>query len=441
MNSLTLLAVGVGALAAVSLPLGASVGLVTRPGPKVTSALLAFGAGALLFALSVEIVANSFHEFGFMPLAIGSILGGVVFEAFNQVLNKKGAFLRKFAVAVRQLSAEKRRQERILLEQLSEVHLLQALPPEEIVPLVHAAQPVHLAVGEELFREGDAGSSLYVVSSGSLEVTRGGVIVAVIQAGDTVGEMAVVTGAPRSASIHALEPTKLFRIPKHAFDDLVRSAARVRDTVSELITLRTEQLKERLLVPQAEAEDWMAKAAEQLSEARHSRPSDHEIEEAAHAQPHPVMGIWLDNLLDAIPESLVLGTTVVSAGTLSWPLLAGIFLANFPEAMSSSGIMRTAGLRVRTILIMWGSIVVVGGLCAGIGNLFLVGLSGTTRGIIEGTAAGAMLVMIAETMLPEAFERGGAVVGQGHRDDGRARLLGPDLCHDGHHLPDRAGRG
>jgi len=411
MSTLTLVAVAVGVAAAIALPLGAAVGLVSRPGPKVTSALLAFGAGALLFALSVEIVADSVEEFGFLPLAVGSLLGGGIFEAFNQILNRKGAFLRKFAIAVRQLSAEKRREQKMLLDQLSRVHLLQALPPDEIAPLVHAAQAVHLAEGEELFREGDAGSSLYVVVSGTLEVSRGGVKVAEIPAGDTVGEMAVVTGAPRSASIHAMVPTKLFRIPKHAFDDLIRSAAHVRDTVSKLISLRTEELKERLLVPQAEAEGWKAKAAEQLSEERHARPSDHEIEEAAHAQPHPVMGIWLGNLLDAIPESLVLGTTVVGAGTLSWPLLAGIFLANFPEAMSSSGIMRTAGLRVRTILLMWGSIVVVGGLCAGIGNLFLIGVSGTTYGVIEGTAAGAMLVMIAETMLPEAFERGGAVVG------------------------------
>ena len=411
MTNAILTAVGVGALAAAALPLGAAVGLLAKPGPKVTSALLAFGAGALLFALSVEIVAESLEKSGLVPLAVGSILGGVVFEAFNQLLNRRGAFLRKFAVAVRQLSTEKRERERTLLEQLSRVHLLQALPPEEIAPLVHAAQPVHLAPGEELFREGDAGSSLYVVSSGSLEVTRGGVKVAVIPTGDTVGEMAVVTGAPRSASIRALEPTTLFRIPKHAFDDLVRSAARVRDTVSELINLRTEQLKERLLVPQAEAEDWKARAAARLHEERHVRPSDREIEEAAHAQKHPVMGIWLGNLLDAIPESLVLGTTVIASGALSWPLMAGIFLANFPEAMSSAGIMRTAGLGVRTIILVWASIVIVGGVSAGAGNLFLIGVSGSTYGVIEGTAAGAMLVMIAETMLPEAFERGGAVVG------------------------------
>ena len=116
MTSVTLIAVGVGALAAAALPLGAGVGLLAKPGPKVTSALLAFGAGALLCALSVEIVADSLEEYGLAPLALGGIFGGVVFEVVNQVLNQKGAFLRKFAVAVRQLSAEKREQERLLLE-------------------------------------------------------------------------------------------------------------------------------------------------------------------------------------------------------------------------------------------------------------------------------------------------------------------------------------
>lgn len=411
MNSLTWIAVGAGAAAAVALPLGAAVGLITRPGPKVTSALLAFGAGALLFALSVEIVAEAVHESGFVPLAAGALLGGIVFEVVNQVLNRQGAFLRKFAVAIRQISAERRRQERELLERLSRVHLLQTLPPEEVVPLVRAAEQVHLEPGEELFREGDAGSSLYIVSSGSLQVTRGGVAVAVVREGDTVGEMAVVTGAPRSASIHALEPTDLFRIPKHAFDDLVRSARRVRDTVAELINLRTEELKERLLVPHAVAEEWQAHAAAHLGEGRHVRPSDDEIHAAAEGHKHPVMGMWMGTLLDGVPESMVLGTTVGGASLLSWPLMAGLFLANFPEAMSSSGIMRTAGLKPRTILLMWSSIVVVSGLSAGLGNLFLVGVSGPQVGFIEGLAVGAMLVMIAETMLPEAFERGGAIVG------------------------------
>jgi zinc transporter ZupT len=275
---------------------------------------------------------------------------------------------------------------------------------------VHAARVVRLRPGQELFREGEAGSSLYLIDAGELEVIRGGVRVAILTPGESVGEMAVVTGAPRTATIRALEPTRLFYIPKPAFDELVNSAARVRDRVSELIKLRTEELKERLLVSHAEADDWQARAQDRLRE-RNTPATPEEIRSAAQQQDHPVMGIWLGNLLDSIPESIVLGAGVTATGGIAWPLFAGILLDNFPEALSGSRIMHTAGMSRKRILAMWFGIVVVSGACAALGNLFFTGVSGSTYAFVEGTAAGAMLVMIAETTLPEAYERGGAIVG------------------------------
>lgn len=401
----------VGVIAAVSLPFGSIVGLATKPGERVTSALLAFGAGTLIFALSVEIVATALPHGGFLPLGFGMVLGGVIFEVFNQALNSRGAFLRKLSVAARYISSQRKRREEALLARLANVHLLQSLPPEDITPLVLAAQLVRLQPGEELFREGDAGSSLYLLDEGELEVIRGGARVAILTPGDTVGEMAVVTGAPRTATIRALEPARLFFIPKPAFDQLVQSAARVRDRVAELIKLRTEELKERLLVSHAEADEWQAAAAACLKVAAEAATPE-EIKQAAEEQEHgPVLGVWLGNLLDCIPEALVLGSTVTGVGALSWPLLAGIFLNNFPEAMSGSTVMHMAGLSRQRILLMWCSVVVVSGICGALGNLTLIGVGETTVGIVEGTAAGAMLVMIAETLLPEAYERGGAIAG------------------------------
>jgi CRP-like cAMP-binding protein len=403
-------AILLGALAAVSLPIGAWVGLVVKPGPRITSALLAFGAGTLIFALSIEIVGGSLSRGGFLAVGIGMVLGGIIFELFNQVLNQRGGFLRKMSVAARYIGSQKTRRQQALLNRLSHVHLLQSLPPQDIAPLVHAAHVVTLKVGQELFHEGDAGSSLYLIDEGELEVIRGGARVAILTPGETVGEMAVVTGAPRTATIRALEPARLFYIPKPAFDQLVQSAARVRDRVSELITLRTEDLKQRLLVSHSEADEWQASAAQMLS-TQHDRATPDEIRHAAQERGGAVLGIWLGNLLDAIPEALVLGATITAVGSLSWPLMAGIFLNNFPEAMSASGIMHVAGMSRRRILLMWGSVVVISGICAPLGNALLTGASETTLGVVEGTAAGAMLVMIAETTLPEAYERGGAIVG------------------------------
>lgn len=408
--STAIFALILGAVAAVSLPLGSAVGLALRPGPRITSALLAFGAGTLIFALSVEIVAGSVARGGFLAVGTGMVVGGLVFEVFNQILNSKGAFLRKVSVAARYLAIQKKRRDQALLSRLAHVHLLQSLPPEDIAPLVHAAKVVRLQPGQELFREGDAGSSLYLIDEGELEVIRGGARVAILTPGETVGEMAVVTGAPRTATIRALEPTRLFYIPKPAFDQLVQSAARVRDRVAELITLRTEELKERLLVSHAEADEWQAAAQNRLR-AEHARATPSEIKEAAEEQDNAVLGIWMGNLLDGIPEGIVLGASVTGVGILSWPLLAGIFLDNFPEAMSSSEMMHMAGLSKKKIIWMWMSAVVVSAACAYLGNLFFTGASEHVFGIVEGTAAGAMLVMIAETTLPEAYERGGAIVG------------------------------
>lgn len=410
MPNTVLVAAAVGTCAALALPIGAAVGLTTRLSTRITSALLAFGAGTLIFALAVEIVAGAVDRSTFGPLATGLIIGGVVFSILNQVVNSRGAFLRKMSVAARYLSIERRRREQALLSRLAHVHLLQSLPPEDIAPLVHSARVVRLEVGQELFREGEAGSSLYLIDEGELEVIRGGVRVAILTPGESVGEMAVVTGAPRTATIRALEPTRLFYIPKPAFDELVNVAARVRDRVGELIKLRTEELKERLLVSHAEADDWQMRAAERLR-SQNVRATSEEIRAAAKDQDDPAMGIWLGNLLDSIPESIVLGAGVTAVGSVSWPLFAGILLDNFPEALSGSRIMHTAGMSRKKILAMWFGIVAVSGVCAALGNAFFMEASSGMYALVEGTAAGAMLVMIAETTLPEAYERGGAIVG------------------------------
>src|SRR4051812_19172580 len=117
--STALFALGLGVVAAVSLPLGSAVGLAMRPGPRITSALLAFGAGTLIFALSVEIVAGSVARGGFLAVGTGMVVGGLVFEVFNQILNSKGAFLRKVSVAARYLAIQKKRRDQALLNRLA----------------------------------------------------------------------------------------------------------------------------------------------------------------------------------------------------------------------------------------------------------------------------------------------------------------------------------
>lgn len=128
--------------------------------------------------------------------------------------------------------------------------------------------------------------------------------------------------------------------------------------------------------------------------------------------------IWLGILIDAVPESVVMGILVntASMGQLL-AFVVGVFLANFPEAMSSAGVMRQHGMRRGVILPMWSSITVLTGIGAMVGSIAFPPGSEDDPSIqkiiaaIEGMCGGAMLCMIANTVLPEAFEQGGNVTG------------------------------
>jgi len=113
--------------------------------------------------------------------------------------------------------------------------------------------------------------------------------------------------------------------------------------------------------------------------------------------------IVLGTVLDGIPESLVLGLTVLQ-GSVGVPLLVGVALSNLPEGMASSSGLRAAGWRLRTVLWMWGGVVVASGLAALVGYVLLDDAPGSVIAAVNAYAAGALLAMVADTMLPEAYE-------------------------------------
>ncbi len=102
---------------------------------------------------------------------------------------------------------------------------------------------------------------------------------------------------------------------------------------------------------------------------------------------------------------------MIHASHISLSLIAGLFLSNYPEALSSSVGMRQQGLSFKRIMIMWTSLMIFTGIGAALGNMFFVEAPEMLFSFIEGIAAGAMLTMIAETMLPEAYFKGGSIVG------------------------------
>lgn len=121
--------------------------------------------------------------------------------------------------------------------------------------------------------------------------------------------------------------------------------------------------------------------------------------------------IVLGIVLDGIPESFVLGLTVLDAGKVSAAFLAAVFLSNLPEAIAaSSGLVQTGWPKSR-VLGLWTLVMIVSGLAALAGYGLLDGASPTAIAFVLSFAAGAILTMLADTMMPEAFEHGGRLAG------------------------------
>jgi ZIP family zinc transporter len=121
--------------------------------------------------------------------------------------------------------------------------------------------------------------------------------------------------------------------------------------------------------------------------------------------------IAIGALMDGIPESAAIGISLLEGGTISAPLVAAVFLSNIPEGLSSASGMKQAGRPVAYILGLWGGVTLVSALAALLGYFFLASASEDLVAAIQAFAAGAILTMLASTMMPEAYEEGGPVVG------------------------------
>jgi ZIP family zinc transporter len=136
---------------------------------------------------------------------------------------------------------------------------------------------------------------------------------------------------------------------------------------------------------------------------------DRKDSEGAQASGAP-LAIVFGSVLDGVPESFVLGLTVLQGG-VSVALLVGVMLSNLPEGLSSSSGLRIAGWPRNRVVWMWLLVIAVAGLSAALGFALLDPASGRTGAFAQGFAAGALLAMITDTMLPEAYQEEGTSTG------------------------------
>jgi zinc transporter, ZIP family len=123
------------------------------------------------------------------------------------------------------------------------------------------------------------------------------------------------------------------------------------------------------------------------------------------------LAIVLGIVLDGIPESIVIGLSLLDGGTVGVAVIAAVFLSNLPEAIAATTGLDRAGWARGRILGLWALLVLVTGLSSLAGYGLFGDASANAVAFVLAFAAGAILVMLADTMMPEAFEHGGKLVG------------------------------
>ncbi len=108
--------------------------------------------------------------------------------------------------------------------------------------------------------------------------------------------------------------------------------------------------------------------------------------------------------LDAVPESAAIGLSVLYGGTVEAALVAAVFLSNVPEALASAAGSGNAKQSFRSVIAMWAGIVLLSGIAAALGYMLLDGASDNLVAWTQAFAGGAVLCMLADTMMPQAFE-------------------------------------
>jgi len=123
------------------------------------------------------------------------------------------------------------------------------------------------------------------------------------------------------------------------------------------------------------------------------------------------LAIFLGTLLDGIPESFILGMTIQTQGEVGLAFLAAVFVSNLPEGMAASSGFRKAGWSTGKIIGVWLGVAAASAFSAAFGYALFGEMSSLEGIYVAGFAAGALLTMLSDTMLPEAYEQAGPSAG------------------------------
>ena len=395
--------------------LGAMLGLYVPVSKRTLACILAFAAGSLISALAIELAfegAQDLHRHGFLANAAwgfiggGFALGATIYYAATIYLERKGAAVR-YQTHFNEYALERKQEEtRGLIDLLSKCDLLRHLPPEGVESILPYIRKRHLKAGEILFHVGDPGDALYIVAKGQVDVLAdsgaNATPIARLGEGHAFGEMALISGGTRTATIRAVDGTDLVEIAKADFQHLIEHDQQLAHAVRRL---SHERAITNLSAGGPNPATWANVASESLAHLSRSEANKllHEAGKGAG------LAIVFGNILDTIPGCLVIGSKFNGFENLSLTLMLGMFIGGIPEAAASGAMLTRAGYRQKTIFAMWSTVVVVGIVAAAAGKAFIGGSDSLAAIFAQAIAGGAVLALVSHAMIPEAIHGGGSL--------------------------------
>lgn len=302
----------------------------------------------------------------------------------------------------------------LFANRLERVPWLEELSSEEAEVLSKYLTHRKVKVGDILFKKKEPANYLYIIESGEVDLSdleERSELRSKQDSGDCIGSRAFISGLRHTVTAKVIKSGTIWALRRGDLEDILREHPNFRLRLLHYLreSMLSNYQQKRYGINQGRVLAWRDMAIKAINSGKNP-PTMLEMGVESTNSHGASLAIWLGILLDGIPESLVIGANMIHS-TISISLVAGLFLSNYPEALSSSIGMQDDRMSKRKILIMWTSIMLFTGVGAGVGNIVMTQATEGWFAFLEGLAAGAMLTMIAQTMLPEAYSKGGSITG------------------------------
>ena len=260
-----------GLLSALSMPLGAMTSLVWHPSKRIDAMLMAFGGGALLAALFLDLVNEAKDKGHIWELVVGTTIGSVLFTVMDRLVNQSGGFLRKPSTTLVHLSQEESKRFRQQIQQLKRFTLFQQLEPETYQSLSAMMLIGSYEPGTLLYRAGDPSETLYLIHQGEVELSlpdQGEAPATVLSANDSFGRLAFITGCSHASSAIVTRSARLAILSRSEFEELMRESPRLVENTRHYLQSQeiADYLTQRGLAV-SDLQPWVTAAQQSLEQS------------------------------------------------------------------------------------------------------------------------------------------------------------------------------